>query len=792
MDTVGFAAPRFAGAPPVSTVKHLFQVSHLMGYERTLTYDNINCELIIGRRTDCHIQLPYEIISRTHARIRIYNGNCYLSDLGSSNKTYVNNKVVEGEYQLKSNDVIMFYDSNYKLVVTIKYSLSGGRSASSGDTITIGRSHTNDIVVNHVSASRVHAIVTRTPDGRCFISDNKSLNGTFVNGVRVTGKMQLNKGDKILIASAKLYFDGSTVTYSISNEGLSLSAVNISKTVVNSGVKKTILNNVSFNVASGSFVALVGGSGAGKSTLMDCLNGFRPATSGRVIVNGEDFYANYDSYKSIIGYVPQQDIVYKNLTVKQMLSYSAELRMPEDTTPQEREQRIKQVITDVALDGKEELRISKLSGGQKKRVSIALELLADPKLLYLDEPTSGLDPGLDKSMMELLSSLAKKGTTVILITHATTNINLCDKVAFMGMGGRLCYYGEPSGLLEHFEVTDVPDIYKKLSIATGKDADKILEQNALYFEDKYKKKAIENDASVHETGAGTLATKRKNVGEKRQLSILIRRYFKLISSDKASFGLMFGQVPIMLLILYFVIARDTFDYHDKAKQFLFVVSSIATIMGVLNSFLEICKERDVFKREYAVNLSLKAYIGSKLIVLGIICAVQALALCAGIAVMADYGSKSLVFFTFADFFITTYLVLMASTAMGLMISTVSPNTERATLYMPLIIIPQIVFSGLLFELKDAMEVISWFIVNRWGISGYGALFKIKNIEEMSLFADVDEPLKSTIMKEIEIPGMDMFRPKAEYLFTCWGAMILFVAVCAVGMFIYIKRENKNR
>lgn len=788
MNTVSFSTPSFGGIPGNNAVKHMFQIAHIMGYERTVSFDNVNCELIVGRRSDCHIQLPYEIISRTHAKITIFEGKCYVTDLGSSNHTYVNNTMITTDYQLKTGDVIMFYDRNYQLVATMKYSLSGSKSSVKEDTITIGRASTNDIVVNHVSASRVHAIVTKSADGRCYITDNKSLNGTFVNGVRITGKAALNKGDKILIAGAKLYFDGNTVTYSVSSNGLSLSAVNISKVVVNSGVKKTILNNVSFNVESGSFVALVGGSGAGKSTLMDCLNGFRPATSGRVIVNGEDFYANYDSYKSIIGYVPQQDVVYKNLTVYQMLKYSAELRMPADTTPEERKQRITQVIKDVSLEGKENLRISKLSGGQKKRVSIAVELLADPKLLYLDEPTSGLDPGLDKSMMELLSSLSKKGTTIILITHATTNITLCDKVVFLGMGGRLCYYGAPSKLIEHFEVEDIPDIYKKLSIASGKDADRILEQNALYFEEKYRRSAIENDQTVHDVmHSSNGGAKRKNVGELRQLTILIRRYFKLISSDIASLVLMFGQAPIMLAILSTILTSSTFDYHDKAKQFLFVVSSIATIMGVLNSFIEICKERDIFKREYAVNLSLKAYIASKMIVLGIICLVQSVILCVGINLMADLPDHSVVFGSFVEFCITTYLILLASTGMGLLISTISPNTERATLYMPLVIIPQIVFSGLMFELDGIKKVIAWFVVNRWGVGAYGSLFKIKNIEQLSMLPEDMQYL----FEEMSI-DMSLYSTKASYLMNCWGALLITIAVCLLIMFIVIKRENKNR
>ena len=196
---------------------------------------------------------------------------------------------------------------------------------------------------------------------------------------------------------------------------------------------------------------------------MDTLNGFRPATEGTVLVNGDDFYANYNAYKNIMGYVPQQDIVYDTLTVEQMLTYAAKLRMPEDSTDEDISQRVNEVIGDVELEGREHLVISQLSGGQRKRVSIAVELLADPKLFFLDEPTSGLDPGMERNMMRLLRKLSNKGKTIVLITHATANLHLCDKVTFLGYGGKLCYFGPPSGALKFFNVTDYTDIYDLIS-----------------------------------------------------------------------------------------------------------------------------------------------------------------------------------------------------------------------------------------------------------------------------------------------------------------------------------------
>src|SRR5207302_4315912 len=208
----------------------------------------------------------------------------------------------------------------------------------------------------------------------------------------------------------------------------------------------TLLSNLSFSVPPRKFVALVGGSGAGKSTLMDALNGLRPAQDGKVLYNGQDYYRNLAAFSTQLGYVPQDDIVHRELTVERALYYAAKLRLPNDFTPAQIKQRINEVLEDVEMTARRKLLVKKLSGGQRKRVSIALELLANPSLFFLDEPTSGLDPGLDRKMMFLLRKLADKGHTIILVTHATNNISTCDYVCFLAQGGRLAYFGPPEAV----------------------------------------------------------------------------------------------------------------------------------------------------------------------------------------------------------------------------------------------------------------------------------------------------------------------------------------------------------
>ena len=237
-----------------------------------------------------------------------------------------------------------------------------------------------------------------------------------------------------------------------------------------------LVNAVSFRIEPGAFVAVVGGSGTGKSTLLDCLNGLRPATDGGIYFDTNNYYDNIKSYKNVIGYVPQRDIMHDDLTVEDGLFYTAMLRMRSMASKEEIRAHVREAIADVRLTGREKLKISSLSGGQRKRVSIAMELLSDPKVIFLDEPTSGLSPDLDLEMMELLKELAGKGRTIVVITHAMENLDKCDKIAFLGKGGRLCFYGEQKEVFRYFNRKSYSRIFAALNDDTL----------CAYFEQKYR------------------------------------------------------------------------------------------------------------------------------------------------------------------------------------------------------------------------------------------------------------------------------------------------------------------
>ncbi len=323
--------------------------------------------------------------------------------------------------------------------------------------LTIGRGSNNTVILAHPQVSTHHARLARE-GGTYRVIDQNSTNHVYVNSELVTNHL-LRLGDEVRIGPYKLIFEGNQISQYDESNFIRIDAQNLRKTGNNN---VTLLNNISLAVPPRKFVALVGGSGAGKSTLMDALNGLRPAQQGKVLYNGQDYYRNIPAFSTLLGYVQQDDIVHRDLTVERALYYAAKFRLPSDFTNEQIEQRIADVLEDVEMTARRKLLVKKLSGGQRKRVSIAMELLANPSLFFLDEPTSGLDPGLDRKMMYLLRKLADAGHTVVLVTHATNNINACDYVCFLAQGGRLAYFGPPDEAKSYFGKTDFAEIYTSL------------------------------------------------------------------------------------------------------------------------------------------------------------------------------------------------------------------------------------------------------------------------------------------------------------------------------------------
>ena len=447
------------------------------------------------------------------------------------------------------------------------------------DEVTIGRRLDNRVVLSHPQVSAHHAKLVRE-GGAYRILDLHSTNHVYVNTQLVTDQL-LKMGDEIRIGPYRLIYESTQLVQYDESNNIRVDALNLRKVAAN---QTTLLNNISLSVPPRSFVALVGGSGAGKSTLLDALSGLRPAQQGKVLYNGQDYYQNQAAFNTQIGYVPQDDIVHRDLTVERALYYAAKLRLPGDFTEEQIWQRISEVLEEVELTERRKLYIKKLSGGQRKRVSIAMELLGNPALFFLDEPTSGLDPDLDRKMMALLRKLADKGHTIILITHATNNISICDYICFLASGGRLVYFGPPEEAKTHFGKNDFTEIYSSLS--STEQHPNIPEEAEARFRgsedyEHYIGQPLQQHFSRVETEhTQRIKAKRAKRGKLlKQLTLLSRRNLELIRNNPGNLFLLLAQAPVIALFLMLLVRFEIGPGVFTANSIVQCQSQILTTQG---------------------------------------------------------------------------------------------------------------------------------------------------------------------------------------------------------------------
>ncbi|MBE9061279.1 ATP-binding cassette domain-containing protein [cf. Phormidesmis sp. LEGE 11477] len=628
------------------------------------------------------------------------------------------------------------------------------------------------------SVSRYHASIQR--EGPRYVLRDRSTNGTYVNRHRLTHPYALQEGDIIQIGPFTLLLRNEVLEIFDRGDQLRLDALNLVRQVKYAKTQKTILGGVSLAIEPGQLVAIVGGSGAGKSTLMKTLLGIAPTTSGTVLLNGDDLRQNFDLYRAEIGYVPQDDIVHYNLTVEEVLSYACELRLPPDT---DIPAAVTRTLEQVKLSHVRHTLIAQLSGGQRKRVSIAVELLANPKLFFLDEPTSGLDPGLDKKMMALLRELADQGRTIVLVTHATSNLEVCDRIVFMGSGGQLCYFGPPKEAMTFFEAPEADfkyfaDIYIKLDEG---DSDQERAKNVQYWAQKFKQSPdhtqyVQSVLSTANNSTQTEKPKRQKMSSWRQWLILGRRYLKLVRRDRFSLLLLFFTAPIGVLLIRLALQSknplaEPPSPVDPAQgplalQVLFVFTCATIWVGLSGTAQTIVKEANIYLRERLVNLRLIPYLGSKFSIHTGLALVQTLLLVLVILLSFESPQPDLMPWSLS-LLVTSFLTLLASTSLGLMISAFVSNPTQANSTLPLILIPQIVFSGTLFELEGASRIISWLMISRWSIGAYAAGL---NVNQMA-----PEPIEGIV---------SIFESTAAYDAT-WDNLMLNWGILCVHSLVYL-------
>ena len=756
-------------------------VSAGSGVEEICLDDFQKSKVRIGReekKSDIIVRSP--VVGRAHGEFCRKNGAWYYVDNHSTNGSYLLNRGHYGKIEssrmlgpLREGMIFLLGGRNktseadhesVMIIITNPDNQNQFQGVAIGDrNYTIGRDESCDLVIKRPAVSRFHALIF-TQDGKHAIQDNRSRNGLFLNGVRVDGAAFLEEKDVIQIAGNILIYSCGMLFYRTATTGIQLTMCNLVKRVDRG--QKVILSNVNCNIESNEFVAIVGGSGAGKSTLLKALGGYDQFYEGEVLYNGISLRKYYSILKNIIGYVPQEDIVYENLSLRKMLYYTAKLKMEDGTTEEEIDQRILEVLGLVELVDHQNTMIRNLSGGQKKRASIAVELLADPGMFFLDEPTSGLDPGTEQKLMRVLNQLAKsQGKTIVMVTHTTQSLDLCDRILFMGKGGRLSFIGTPAEAKEFFHTDSLIEIYN------------ILEENTQDWADRFDQKNPPGPPPEVTTDQIKVPEKKSALG---QLFYLTQRYSELTINDRMRIMLLFLQ-PLLIPILIKIVAdKEVFEVYEKTKPILFTYSCSAIWIGIFNTIQEVCKERAILKREYMSNLRLTTYVLSKYLVHLVISLLQSVVFTGLFYLLmgSKLPSQGVIMPCILEMFLTTWLTIYSASALGLAVSSVMKNGDRAMAVSPFLLIIQLLFSGILFKLKGASKMISVFTTSRWSVEAMGSLVNIRS-------ESTDVPLIMEAEKK-------MFEHSWAHLGFCWTMMLIFLLVFGLLCISFLRNVSKDR
>jgi ABC-type multidrug transport system ATPase subunit len=595
----------------------------------------------------------------------------------------------------------------------------GGSTDAPPGSIKIGRASGNDIVIPDVLASRHHATLIPTPSGT-EIRDARSINGTFVNGARVESAL-LTDGDVVTIGNIDLVFSGGTLMRRTETEADTrtggLEVHGVTWTIEGN---KTLLDKISVAARPGTLTAVIGPSGAGKSTFARLVAGYTHPTTGTVTFEGHNVHAEYASLRSRIGMVPQDDVVHGQLTVRQALMYAAELRLPPDTTKADREQVVMQVLEELEMTKHLETRVDKLSGGQRKRASVALELLTGPSLLILDEPTSGLDPALDRQVMTMLRQLADAGRVVLVVTHSLTYLDVCDQVLLLAPGGKTAFYGPPNQIGTSMGTTNWADIFS--SVAGDPDA-----ANQRFLAQHGPPPPPPPTEAPSDLGTPTKTSLRK------QFSTISRRQMRLIVSDRGYFiflavlpfimGALSLSVPGTVGFGVPVPAIQGGEAPNEPGQILVLLNVGAIFMGTALTIRALIGERAIFLREQAVGLSTTAYMMAKVFVFAGFALLQS-----GVVVAINiYGkgwgegavtSGAVIPNRSLELYVDVAACCVGAAMVGLALSAIAKSNEQIMPLLVIAIMSQLVFQGGMIPVtgRIVLDQMSWFTPARWGFA----------------------------------------------------------------------------
>lgn len=695
-------------------------------------------EWLVGRAGHAQIQVPDRLVSRIHAVIRDSPQGWRITDLDSANGIWRDGLRVADTTITTAGVVVRLGDPNGPALSLVPGGIgtpAAGTAPTAVDgpapsadlggvtsydvrvgALRIGRALTNGIVLPDLLVSREHAQVT-PEDGGVTLLDLGSANGTYVNGQPVH-RCRLAPGDLISIGPHRFGFDGTHLTELDEAGGAEFGAAHVT---VRGDRGRLLLHEVSFTLPPRTLMAIVGPSGAGKTTLLRALAGSRPGQSGHVVYDGRDLYQEYADLRRRIGYVPQEDVLHRVLTVEQALGFGARLRFPPETTAAERTARVREVAAELRLTDRLDARISRLSGGERKRAGTAMELLTRPALLFLDEPTSGLDVDLDREVMHQLRDLADGGRTVIVVTHNLDHLELCDVVLVLTQGGLVAYLGPPAGVFTYFGVTTWADVFTVMKARTPAEL-----AEAFLAHPERDRRSYPPTLPAH-TGPDPRPPQDQHRGARRrrartQLVTQLHRQCAVTVADKALLGIL-TVLPAVLALMSLGIPPNgglaRVVHNEEAPQLLLVLVMGASLMGAAGTIRELVKERALYRRECGVGVLRGPYLLAKILFFGAVAAGQGTVL-ATLALWGRTPAPAAVVLPSptAEITLVVACVAVASALLGLLVSALVRDEGQALPLLVLLTMAQLLGSGGVVPVVDTVGLreLSWILPARWGFA----------------------------------------------------------------------------
>ena len=804
--------------------------------EKPRQYVIFNETLVMGRCdmevfTTSSLQLTYPFIDPEQCRIYKDKDVWKYKNLSADVFTFVGGRNLKKDEETVLSDGDIIRLSNDRMLTAIFF-----------EEFVSGR----DWKIINMDDGRHSVVITDRKDGSDGAISLQYENGTWklqeinegqvlLNGVEVRDAVRIRIDDCIEIGDTKFYFEGSGLVYGYPTQGSGLS-INIDERAAHQAMRKvTLLKDINLSIEPGNMVLILGGSGAGKSTFVNAVTGYEKAKA--TIKEGDlDYYRDYGQVKHRIGFVPQDNLMREDDTVGDTVSNAAEMRLPKNMPPEEKQKRVTAVLSTFGLAGREKEKVSKLSGGQKKRLSICMEFVSSPTLFILDEPDSGLDGIMATELMENLRLIACQGRIVMVITHAPDRVaHLFDKVIVLAKSttdkvGQLAFYGGIQEAREFFGVPTMEEVVRQINAknegGVGR-ADEFIEKYKTYSEERKKtrKKASSFRDAASEDEQAADVKKSADEGDRitggmqyknrlEQIPVYLGKQFRMFINE-----MNWKVLPMSAIIAYlvvYVLGSKMFRNMEYTKYGSLALICVCIWNGMFNSIQVVCKERNIIKREHRAGLHISSYLAAHMIYQAIICALQVLITMIIFRAFGMYfPNTGLVTGVFAlDAGLSMFLATFAADMLALMVSCIVHSTTTAMTVMPFLLIIQLVFAGSIFPLnRPTAKLIANFTISNWGINSINIAADYNSQKSSAIYAAIDgmsgsdeNDMLTKVKNAMEIPEVkeriesytatklyvEEYEYTKENLLKCWGILALFAAAYALIGLIALEFVDKDK